>query len=113
MTTSIISLMLFAEMLFLAYVNYSTNINLNILPTSSINITMAYIILFVFAEGVLAGLALLYGHFHESKTTLKEYKRKLEKTLVGADNDCSKVSVLEAKIQVLEKALQSALDKNS
>ena len=109
----IIALIIFAEILFFAYLNYSTIINFKILPTSGVDITLAYVLLFVLAQGIVAGIALLHGSASESQNKLKEYKRKLEKTSVNADCDSSKVAVLESKIAVLEKALQSALDKNS
>ena len=40
------------------------------------------------------------------------YQRKLEKESISSDENLAKVRVLEAKIQVLEKALENAL-KNS
>ena len=40
---------------------------------------------------------------------MKEYQRKLEKTNIISNEEMSKVSVLEAKIATLEKALESAL----
>lgn len=49
----------------------------------------------------------------ELKKRLKEYQNKIEKTSINAESESSKVEVLEAKIQSLEKALQSALEKNN
>ena len=40
------------------------------------------------------------------------YKRQLEKTSVSRTESSSRVEVLEAKIKVLEKALEDALKKN-
>ena len=40
------------------------------------------------------------------------YKRQLEKTSVSNTESSSRVEVLEAKIKVLEKALEDALKKN-
>ena len=40
------------------------------------------------------------------------YQRKLEKESISSDENSAKVKVLEAKIQVLEKALENALSKN-
>ena len=42
---------------------------------------------------------------------LNIYKRELEKESVTSDEAESKVKVLESKIQVLEKALENALNK--
>lgn len=66
---------------------------------------MYYVIAF------LAGLALGLIFYFREKSKLTAYKRELEKTSVAASCDSSKVGVLEAKIQVLEKALQDALNK--
>ena len=109
----IVSLIIFVGVAFLAYVNYPTTINFHILPSSETSIMLAYIVLSMLAVGVLAGIALMYGSLYESQNKLKEYKRKLEKTAINADCDNSKVAVLESKIAVLEKALQSALNKDS
>jgi hypothetical protein len=64
---------------------------------------MYYIIAF------LAGLALGLIFYFREKSKLIAYKRELEKTSVAAACDSSKAGVLEAKIQVLEKALQDVL----
>jgi len=64
---------------------------------------MYYIIAF------LAGLAIGLMFYFREKGKLTAYKRELEKTSVAASCDSSKINVLESKIQVLEKALQDAL----
>ncbi|MDR1327676.1 MAG: hypothetical protein LBJ74_04640 [Heliobacteriaceae bacterium] len=66
---------------------------------------MYYIIAF------LVGLGLGLIFYFREKSKLSAYKRELEKTSVAASSGSSKVGVLEAKIQVLEKALQDALSK--
>ena len=66
---------------------------------------MYYVIAF------LAGLAIGLVLYFNEKSKLSAYKRELEKTSVAASCDSSKIGVLEAKIQVLEKALQDALSK--
>lgn len=64
----------------------------------------------IFAVGFIIGFLIMGIAFLRSEKRLKEYKRKLEKTSINSTEESSKVSVLEAKIQTLEKALQSALD---
>ena len=64
-----------------------------------------YINIVIFLLGL--GLGLIF-YFRE-RAKLTAYKRELEKTSVAASCDSSKIGVLEAKIQVLEKALQDAL----
>jgi len=41
--------------------------------------------------------------------TLNSYKRELEKESITSTESSSRVKVLEAKIEVLEKALENAL----
>lgn len=69
-------------------------------------LTMAY-----FIVGIILGVSILGQAFFKEREKLKAYKRELEKTSIAGDNSSSKVSVLEAKIKVLEKALQDALNK--
>ena len=64
----------------------------------------------IFAVGFIIGFLVMGIAFLRSGKMLKEYKRKLEKTSINSTEESSKVSVLEAKIQTLEKALQSALE---
>ncbi|HNW25783.1 MAG TPA: hypothetical protein PKI94_03235 [Candidatus Gastranaerophilaceae bacterium] len=67
-------------------------------------------------EILLIGMFITYLWYvpyrREISKKIKEYQNRLEKTSVSAETDSSKVEVLEAKIQSLEKALQSALEKN-
>ena len=42
---------------------------------------------------------------------LNSYKRELEKESINSTENSSRVKVLEAKIEVLEKALENALKK--
>lgn len=72
---------------------------------------MDYTLPVVFFIGFLAGSAFVLIFYIRLKNTLKEYKKKLEKTSINSTEESSKVAVLEAKIATLEKALQSALDE--
>lgn len=74
---------------------------------------MSHTVIIAFAIGFLLGLLFMSIFYFKSKNTLKEYKRKLEKTSINSTEGSSKVAVLEAKIATLEKALQSALEKNN
>ncbi len=71
---------------------------------------MDYTLLAVFFAGFITGLTFLSMFYIRSQKTLKEYKRKLEKTSINSNEESSKVAVLEAKIATLEKALQSTLE---
>lgn len=67
----------------------------------------------ILSAGFFSGAFWVASFYVSNKAKLKEYQRKLEKTSVSAESESSKVSVLEAKIEVLEKALKSALEKNN
>lgn len=71
--------------------------------------TLVQVILLAFIAGLLVGILWAAAFYSPIQTKLKEYQRKLERTSVQSSEDNSRVSVLEAKIKVLEKALQSAL----
>ena len=74
------------------------------------HLTLNMIDLGIFFAGFFLGIIFVLIPFLRIQKRLKEYQRRLEKTSVQSDSDSSKVSVLEAKIATLEKALQSALN---
>lgn len=59
--------------------------------------------------GLVAGVLWMWSYFLAIQDKLKAYKRELEKNSVENSSSTSKVEVLEAKIEVLEKALKNAL----
>lgn len=77
------------------------------------NVSMLQIMLFTFLAGVLSGIFWVSTFYFVPSKKLKEYKKKLDKTLVQSEEESSKIAVLEEKIKVLEKALESALNKDS
>ena len=65
----------------------------------------------VFVSGTAIAALLydiLYSHTVDS---LNAYKRELEKESIDSSESSSKIKVLESKIDVLEKALENALNK--
>lgn len=77
------------------------------------NVSMLQIMMFTFLAGVISGIFWVSTFNFVPHKKLKEYKQKLDKTLVQSEEESSKVAVLEEKIKVLEKALESALNKDS
>ena len=61
--------------------------------------------------GFITGVLFTLSYVLDVARKLKAYKRELEKSSVSSDENNSKVKVLEAKIEVLEKALKDALSK--
>lgn len=72
---------------------------------------MNFTLLITFLIGFFIGILVMLFFQKRTEKRLKEYQRKLEKTSINSTEESSKVTVLEAKIATLEKALQSALDK--
>ncbi len=73
------------------------------------HISLFALMLFTVIAGILAGILWAASFYLSNKAKLKEYKRQLEKTSVQSEEESSRVVVLEEKIKVLEKALESAL----
>ena len=69
--------------------------------------------LILFVCGFLAGIFLMLLIVNVKDGKINLYKRELEKEAVASSENSSRVKVLEAKIEVLEKALENALKKNS
>ena len=65
----------------------------------------------VFVSGVSIGIFIMTLKLNVKNDKLNLYKRELEKESISSDESSAKVKVLEAKIEVLEKALENALKK--
>lgn len=109
----IISILIIVAIAYLASLNTSQLVNFHIWKDISREINLMYVIFGSLLAGVTAGYIWMFTHYLTSQEKFKEYKKKLEKTTVTAESGSSKVNVLEAKIEVLEKALKTALEKGS
>ena len=103
---------------FFATQNAETFVDFNVWGTVGVNakiihVSLIYVILVTLIAGMFAGIFWLTSYYFAAQTKLKEYKKKLEKTSVQSSSDSSRVGVLESKIQVLEKALKSALEQKN
>lgn len=63
----------------------------------------------VFLCGIIVGMSVVAFKLNLKNNKLNSYKRELEKESIAADENYSRVKVLEQKIEVLEKALDSSL----
>ncbi len=77
--------------------------------TKDINIAVYTIGILVI--GLAAGVGMFSPFYFAMEEKLKIYKRELERSSVKTDSSSSQVKVLEAKVQVLEKALRDALNR--
>lgn len=113
---NLISVLIVLAVVFIASLNTQTFFNLTfwVLKGTVIvyNVALAKVILAFFVTGILTGIFWAASFYAPVQTKLKEYQRKLEKTSVQTYEESSKVAVLEEKIKTLEKALQSALEKD-
>ena len=65
----------------------------------------------VFFSGILFGVLLMNFFIIVKNKKISLYQRKLEKETISSDENAARVKVLESKIEVLEKALENALNK--
>jgi len=65
----------------------------------------------IYASGLLTGILSCQYKFVSFKNELSSYKRELEKKSVISSEADDRVKVLESKINVLEKALEKAINK--
>lgn len=112
-----ISILIIVAIIFLAFLNYQIVFDLIVLANNARfivypHVDLMLVILIVFLAGLNVGIFWSAAYYLPLKTKLKEYQRKIEKTSVQSDEDSSKVAILEEKIKVLEKALETALGKN-
>lgn len=98
-----------ALVVYLAYMNFETKIKFIVNDTFSYDF-LPVIIAIIFIAGLTAGIFFTLAEQAPLKKKMKEYSKQLEKKALLNDEDSSKIKVLEAKIETLEKALQAKLD---
>ena len=74
-----------------------------------LSLTLEMQCLLTFIVGSIVGILLMNLFLVVKDKKIMTYKRQLEKESISSDENAAKVKVLEAKIQVLEKALENAL----
>ena len=83
-----------------------------LLPSSAVTQAQTKVLILLFTGGVTAGVLIMTFFLDKSESSLKMYKRELEKEFIAGTESSSQIKVLESKIEVLEKALKQALDGN-
>lgn len=66
----------------------------------------------LFVSGIIFGIFLMNLKMNVKDGKINSYKRELEKESVISTESSARVKVLESKIEVLERALENALNKN-
>jgi len=109
-TSNLMALITFIAAVYLIYINYGHEIPFNFLRTQYA-VDMSIILLSFFILGDAFCFFINVSRNVDNQDKIKAYKRELEKNSVECSSNSSKVDVLEAKIKVLEKALDDALNK--
>lgn len=73
--------------------------------------TFIELLIIAFLAGISASSLIHRMIISKTSNSLNMYKRELEKESIGSTESSARIKVLESKIQVLEKALQDALNK--
>ena len=76
------------------------------------NFTGKLALLDMFICGLLLGIFLMIFVLNVKNQRINSYKRELEKESINSTESSSRVKVLEAKIEVLEKALEKKIKEN-
>ena len=74
------------------------------------NLSLMYQLIIAFLAGMTFDYFIMIFIMFAKNKKIGAYQRQLEKESVSSDENAAKVKVLEAKIQVLEKALENALN---
>lgn len=71
--------------------------------------SVPFFALSVLGAGLISGLCLFVPFYLTQTEQLFAFKRELEKSSIKSDSSNAQVKVLQAKVEVLEKALKNAL----
>lgn len=106
----------------LVIMNFNNTVDINIVSSSlsgllgiapvSKQVSLGLYTLLLFILGEMSAIFFFLPFMKNINEKNSAYKRQLEKTSVSNSESSSRVEVLEAKIKVLEKALEDALKKN-
>ena len=115
----VLSLIVLSAVVYLALINNSATVDINYLNGNnyasgmSLGVRVSVYTLLVLVAGIFSGAGVVGLFLGVQKDKVKAYKRELEKTSVSGEANASKVDVLEAKIQTLEKAFSAVVDERT
>lgn len=93
------------------YYTYDIIMSLYKTLSSDVYVLITRGMLYVFVGGISVSALLFDFLYSDTVNSLNAYKRELEKDSIDKTESSSKIKVLESKIEVLEKALDQALNK--
>ena len=118
----IVAFVLLFGVIYITIMNGSDSITINLMAPQydavtetthhvSKTFSVAFYTLSVLGAGLISGICLFVPFYLAQTEQLYAYKRELEKSSVKTDSSTSQVKVLQAKVEVLERALKEALSK--
>ena len=113
-----LSIIVLLAVAYLIIMNYEVSFSVNYLKTASGEYSVelvngAFYTFVIVIAGIFVGSGILSLFLGVQKDKVKAYKRELERTSVSGESNASKVEVLEAKIQTLEKAFNTVVDERT
>ena len=79
----------------------------------SFQISFLFYTILVYAFGLLSCSLLMLGQFFDAQSRYNKLKHQYEKTSLGADDADEKIKLLENKIQTLDAAIKSQINKEN
>ena len=126
----ILSVIILFSVIYLIVVNFNNNMDLQLLYSPLLDaqtkaewtdqgsyfvktMSVALYTVLVLVGGLFAGAGTVYMFLSVQNDKVKAYQRELEKSSISGANNASRVEVLEAKIQTLEKAFSTVVDERT
>ncbi len=113
----VLSIIILTSIAYLFLMNIDNSFNVNYIKAAeeySVEIVNgAFYTFVILACGIFVGSGILSLFLGVQKDKVNAYKRELERTSISGESNASRVEVLEAKIQTLEKAFNSVVDERT
>ena len=108
----ILGILIICDICYFSFVNHGTAVSFNYKPLiDSFSLDKGLSIFLLALYSFLGAYLVFYGKISDINQKLKKQTRTSEKASLDSEESSDKVKQLEAKIQTLEIALKSALEK--
>lgn len=110
---NILAILSLTALIYLGYANRLGEVRFDV-PIMGISDTMPLLVVIILIAilGIILGVSYSIGLYRSQKIKAEAYYRELEKASINNITGDDKIKVLENRIQVLEKALQDALNRD-
>ena len=106
----ILGMLILLSIAFLAYINHSAAVDLNLYSTTK-NLNNLVFIPGLALYSAIGTLLICYYFISDLQAKLKKQSRNTEKASIDSEESSDKVRILQSKIDTLEIALKEALTK--